>query len=162
MSARDVILGSIKTSLKRGEADGGREAVAQRLGSHARGLIPARADKPKDAQIEIFIEQAEAVAATTQRLNSLDEAPEALAEYLRGANLPSEVKLAPHDDLTGLDWAGKTPSLSVTPGIAEEPDQVALTRALGGVAETGPLALDPPGTPQRHPNRTTEKNLETC
>ena len=105
MSARDVILGSIKTSLKRGEADGGREAVAQRLGSHARGLIPARADKPKDAQIEIFIEQAEAVAATTQRLNSLDEVPEALAEYLRGANLPSEVKLAPHDDLTGLDWA---------------------------------------------------------
>ena len=100
-----------------------------------------RAQKPKDEQIALFIEQAEAVAATTQRLADLDEVPKAVSDYLRGANLPSELKIAPHTDLTGLDWAEDTPSLTVTPGIAEEADQVALTRAFGGVAETGTLAL---------------------
>ena len=70
-----------------------------------------------------------------------EEVPEAVADYLRANNLPSELKLAPHADLTDLDWGEKTPSLEIRQGPAEEPDQVALTRAFGGVAETGTLAL---------------------
>lgn len=141
MSGRDAILGSIRGSLKRGAGDGGREAVAQRLKAHAKGLQPERGQKPLAERVALFIEQAEGVAATTQRLSDLSEVPNAVSDYLRSANLASELRMAPHPDLQGLPWAEDAPSLTIAEGAADAADQVSLTRALGGVAETGTLAL---------------------
>src|SRR5690606_970274 len=69
------------------------------------------------------------------------------AHYLAKENLPSAVRLAPAPALQTLPWHER-PLLAVTSGASDGHDPVAVTAAMGGVAETGTLALvSGPDTP---------------
>ena len=139
MSARDQILSAVRSSLKR--APGDEAAVEARLSGHPRGIVPERSNLERRALIALFVEMAEKVQATTARVSSAEEIPEALSDFLKRHNLGGTVKLAPHPELEGLPWAEKTPTLELTSGRAEDSDEVSLVRAYGGVAETGTLML---------------------
>ncbi len=144
MSAgRDTIMGDLRRSLKRGAetADAAaREAVAQRLDQAPRGPLPARAQIPPAAQVDLFEAMAVEQAATVARIASLDQVPAALADYLKAANLAPRLRLAPSPELENLPWDGQ-PLIEVETGRAQGSDQVSLTGAVAGIAETGTLLL---------------------
>lgn len=139
MSAREQILSAVRDSLKR--APGDEAAVEARLSGHPRGIIPDRTRLNRKALIALFVEMAEKVQATTARVSAAEEIPEALADFLKRHNLGGAIKLAPHPELEALPWREKTPTLELAAGRAEDSDEVSLTRAYGGVAETGTLML---------------------
>ncbi|MCG8355262.1 MAG: lactate utilization protein C [Kiloniellales bacterium] len=140
-SARDQVLGSIQRSLKRGPLDETkRAALEKRLENPPRGPEPARARLDHADQVDLFVTQAEEVAATVDRVDELGAVPEALARYLKDQNLPAHVRMAPNPLLAELAW-DEQPLLTIETGIAQASDEVSLTGAFAGVAETGTLML---------------------
>src|SRR5208282_4951293 len=83
-AAREQILSGIRSSLKRGRLDPGREAeLRARVTAHGRNLIPARASAlDHRARIDLFVAMAEEVQATVAPVNSFAAVPEAVARYL--------------------------------------------------------------------------------
>jgi L-lactate dehydrogenase complex protein LldG len=117
MSARDDILGAIR---------------AQRVRSTTR---PNSYSPPPGTvdPVSAFVERATAVNAEVRVLNSTSEIPAAIADLLRGKNLPAEIHIAPDASAPELSslTVKRTP-----PG----PDDATLTTAPFAVAETGTLA----------------------
>ena len=142
MSAgREAILAGIRTALGRGPLEGDtRSEIDARIAGHARNLIPKRAQLAAAEQVDLFLSMAESLAATTERVDSLDDVPDSVATYLTGLNLPSAVKMAPDPELEAIPWS-KRPTLEVTTGRAENADLTSVTRAVAAIAETGTLML---------------------
>ncbi len=139
--ARERVLGAVRRSLGRGSADAeARAAVEARLADHPRGLIPARSALPRAEQIALFIAQATAQVATVARVPDLGAVPEAVAGFLKAENLPAALRLAPDPLLSAVAWE-RQPLLEIASGRAVESDQVSVTAAFAGVAETGTLVL---------------------
>ena len=140
MSARDAILGRIRRSLGVTEGDPGRRAIViARLENAPKGVIPARGQLPPAGQRTLFRKMAEKVSATVAEIVSRDDIPKAIAEYLRGQNLPATVRIGEDALLTRLPWE-KTP-LEVTQGPTVGDDPVSVSHAFAGVAESGTLVL---------------------
>ena len=140
MSAgRDAVLGAVRRSL--GHAATDTAAAKARIAAHPRGIRPARSDRDSAGQVDLFQEQAETVNATVRRLGSLEEVPQAAADYLKDHNLPGSLRLAPEPQLTALPWTDSAPLLTVASGKAEPEDVTSLTAAFAGIAETGTLML---------------------
>lgn len=139
--ARDQVLGAVRRALKPdGAAAERKAAVVARLGQGTRGPQPSRAQLTHAEQITLFQTMAEEVAATVTRVGSADEVPSAVASYLKGENLPAKLRMAPDAELDALPWDGQ-PLLQIERGRAQAADEVAVTRAFAGVAETGSLML---------------------
>jgi len=140
-NARDQVLGAVRRALKSNGAAAEREAVvAERLSRGTRGPQPARAQLSHRDQVALFQEMAEEVAATVARVASADEVPDAVAAYLKGENLPAKLRMAPDAELDALPWESQ-PLLQIERGRAGAADEVSVTRAFAGVAETGSLML---------------------
>jgi L-lactate dehydrogenase complex protein LldG len=139
--SRDAVLGAVRQSLGRGPltADARRE-LDQRIAEHRANLIPARGQGERAEQLALFVEMAEGVSCTVQRLASAAEIPAAVTEYLRGKNLPLELGLAPDPELKALPW-GEQPMLALHEGRARNQDLASLTPAFAGIAETGTLMM---------------------
>ncbi len=146
-TGRDQILGTVRRSLKRGQGDGpgdgddaARARVDARLAKTPRGPVPARALIPLAEQVDLFEAMAVEQAATVARVARPEDVPAAVADYLKAGNLVPRLRLTPDPKLEGLPWDGQ-PLLEVETGKAEATDQVSLTGAFAGVAETGTLML---------------------
>ena len=140
MSARDAILGRIRRSLGVTKGDPGRRAIViARLENTPKGVIPARGQLPPAGQRTLFRKMAEKVSATVAEIVLRDDIPKAIAEYLRGQNLPATVRIGEDPQLTRLPWE-KTP-LEVTQGPSAGDDPVSVSHAFAGVAESGTLVL---------------------
>ena len=138
---REQILGNLRRSLGRsGENKEARAAVAARLDSPARGTVPARARLPHGEQVELFDAMAREQAASVARVTSPEEVPAAIADYLKSGNLPPKLRRAPHPELEALPWDSQ-PLIEVEVGVAQGDDQVSVTAAFAGIAETGTLLL---------------------
>ena len=139
---RADILGGIRKALKRGALDAAAEAALRgRLGEPQRNLVPARATALDDAaRIDLFVAMAEEVQTTVARVAGLADVPGAVATYLASENLPAELVMAPDPALDVIPWAER-PLLALRRGKAEPGDQVSLTPAFAGIAETGTLML---------------------
>ena len=138
---RDAILGSIRRSLGRGPLDeAARAPLDKRLASPEPNLVPARAALPQDERAALFVSMAEAVSATVDRVSGPGDVPGAVSDYLAGQNLPPALVMAPDPALDAYPWAER-PLLAIRRGAAEESDQVAVTGALMGFAETGTLMM---------------------
>ncbi len=87
------------------------------------------------------MQMAEAVQASVVTVPSRDAVPEAVADYLRGRNLPPALKAGADARLAALPFADKTPNLDVQHGPSDGQDPVGLSYAFAGVAETGTLIL---------------------
>lgn len=137
-AARDGILGNIRRSLRRGPLDGAaRDEVQARLAQPPRGPDVARARLPQPEKVALFCHWAEFNNATVARV-AAGEVPAEVGNYLARNNLPAEAAMAPGPALDGYDWASQK-MLSLRRGRGEPSDQVSITGAFAGIAETGTL-----------------------
>jgi L-lactate dehydrogenase complex protein LldG len=143
MSAREAILGKVRSGLRSASADAPsrRATIEQRLRAHDRQPIPQRtAGKSSEALTALLRSYLESQTATVIDVPSADGVPGAIADYLRSNNLPARLRSGLDPVLAGLPWE-REPTLQIERGRAEPEDQAGLTRALAGVAETGTLIL---------------------
>ncbi|MEL6479768.1 MAG: lactate utilization protein [Pseudomonadota bacterium] len=135
MSARDRVLERIRRA---GTSMPAVEDAASRLASAGAQTAPRPTQSLTTGAetIDHFIAKAERADATASRLPSLDALPAALAEELRGRNLPAAIRTG-SDPSFDRDWGPV--ERSTGPGRLEEP--ATLSRAQFGVAETGTLCL---------------------
>ncbi len=139
--AREHILGAVRRSLGRGADDeAARAAVEQRITAHARGPVPARGDRDAAGRADLFVAEITAVDATVVRVAGPAGVPAAVADYLKGENLPARIRMAPDATLDGYDWAS-VPTLEIERGAATGDDLVTVTGAFSAVAETGTLVM---------------------
>ena len=142
MTARDVILARIRRAVDQSSDQADRKAAAEaRIAAKARNLVPDRGTLDPAARVDLFQAQAEAVQATVARVSSSDDIPEEVAHYLRQHNLPQALRHGDDELISGLPWRDKTPSLEVSTGRADPKDEVSVSHAFAGVAETGTLVL---------------------
>lgn len=141
MSAREAVLGKVRRALGvSGLEPERRVAIEARLAGHAPNTIPKRGQIDREARIALFTTMAERVSATVRRLPGLDAVPNAVAEHLRDHNLPMAIRTGDEPAFGGLPWE-REPHLERLMGPSDGRDLVSLSRAFGGVAETGTLAL---------------------
>jgi L-lactate dehydrogenase complex protein LldG len=139
---KSAILGRMRKSMGVAADDAVRRATVQdRIANHAANLIPARGQIAHDQQIDLFQSQAEAVQASVVRVAHRDDVPEAVAAYLRNHNLPQALRHGEDSLISGMPWAKKAPTLELAQGKAQPEDDVSLSHAVAGVAETGTLVL---------------------
>ena len=83
---------------------------------------------------------AQEAACTVARVVDDAAVPAAVAEYLARENLPARLRLAPDPTVADLPWSTR-PLLEIASGPSDGSDEVSLTPALVGIAETGTLVL---------------------
>ena len=138
--ARAQILGGIRRSLRRGELTGdARGAVERRLAEPPRGPSVARGQLPQAEKVALFCQWAETLNATVARVGP-GEVPGEVSAYLARNNLPANVAMAPSPLLEGYDWASQK-MLSIRRGRGQGSDQVSVTGAFAGIAETGTVVM---------------------
>lgn len=138
--ARAQILGGIRRSLRRGELTGeARSTVETRLADPPRGPSVARAQLAQPEKVALFCQWAETLNATVARVGPA-EVPGEVSAYLVRNNLPANVAMAPSPLLEGYDWASQK-MLSIRRGRGEGSDQVSVTGAFAGIAETGTVVM---------------------
>ena len=138
--ARSDVLGNIRRALGvTGREATRREIVANRLGQRPRGVIPARGQLPRAERLALFKVQAEKAAATVSVVAGAADVPAEIARFLREANLPATLRRGVDARLAAMPWDATTLTLLV--GASAGADQNAVSHALGGIAETGTLAL---------------------
>ncbi len=141
MSGREAILNRLRAGLKVGLDQAARQQVVdERLRAPPRGVIPARAQIEHQDQVDLFCAMAEQVQATVTRVNTADDVPSAIADYLRSRNLPQSLCMGDDRRLAALPWQ-EAPNLERRTGPSDGSDTVGLAAAISGVAETGTLVL---------------------
>lgn len=142
MSAREVILGKVRTALGGGaNAQSRTQAVANRLDAPIRHPVPARASgKNSDELLALFTGYLQGQSATVVSVQGSRDIPRAVATYLRETNLPARVRSGGDGYLSALPWDSE-PTLQVETGPARPTDEVGLSHAAAGVAETGTLLM---------------------
>ncbi len=140
MSARDEILSSLRRSLHvSGREAPRRAAVAARLGSPPRGIIPARGQGDAATRLATFKSEAERAAATLSQVASAADVPAEIGRYLREGNLPATLRMGDDPRLAAMPWDGT--SLDILHGPSDGHDLNAVSAAFAAVAETGTIAL---------------------
>ncbi len=134
-SARADIFAAIRKSLPNPAA---ATTVADQRAALRSRVNPTRPDRVHGAPDEVFLArvQSPGVAASAERITSLNELPATVTRYLRDNSLPRDIAVQPHPDLLNLDWSGLQTHNDVK---TDEP--VAVGLALGGIAETGTLVF---------------------
>ncbi len=142
MTGRDAILARIRASNGRAGPVPAEQARANeaRLADHKPNLIPARAQGDKAELVARFVAMAEEVAATVDRVAAPDDVPGAVARYLAGHNLGTDIVASPDARLDAYPWA-KQATLTLRRGLATPEDAVSLTPVFCGVAETGSMMV---------------------
>ncbi len=123
----------------RGDEPGRRGLVQERLRNPKANLIPERAQKPRAELIKLFQTMLEKSGAKAVRVRALKALPEAIAAQLRDSNLPTRIRLGADPIFDGL--RAEPGLLELQSGPAEASDEVGLSHAIAGAAETGTLFL---------------------
>ena len=135
------ILNGIRRSLRRGELSGAERARPSRRGSPRRRAArrwPARSCRSRRR----WRCSASGRRPTTPRWRASRraEVPGEVVAYLARNNLPAAAAMAPSPLLDGYDWASQK-MLALRRGRGEASDQVSITGAFAGIAETGTLVM---------------------
>jgi L-lactate dehydrogenase complex protein LldG len=140
MTARDLVLATVRRSLGiAGTEAPRRAAVAARLAGHPAGVVPARAQLPPAARIDLFIRTVEGAAGTVERITEPADIPVSVAAFLRRHNLPLAVRHGHDPRLSALPW--ERAPLEVRRGASDGNDLAAIAHAFAAVAETGTVVL---------------------
>ncbi|MEQ8305296.1 MAG: LUD domain-containing protein [Hoeflea sp.] len=141
MSARENVLAKLRRATGVSGDDSARRAtVASRLSDAPKGVIPDRANLPKDGKIELFCAMAAQFGATMTRVESYTDVPAEVSAYLRARNLPAEIRMGADKRLEKAKWSSEK-NLEVRRGASDGGDLSGVSHALAGIAETGTLAL---------------------
>ncbi|MGE0767144.1 MAG: lactate utilization protein C [Hyphomicrobiaceae bacterium] len=138
-SRRDKVLGAVRSRLGRPGAPG-RGGIDERLNGQARHLIPARSLQEPRGLRALFSAQLRSGNATVLEAARDADIPAVIAEYLRGQNLPLTLRCGDDAWLASIDWPAES-ALTIVKGRAQPADEVGLTHAVAGIAETGTLML---------------------
>ncbi len=135
MSARDNILGRIRTALGREDALDERQSgdMRTKLRTHPRGPLPSM---PWDS-LARFKERCSVLSTTVDEVTKFDDAPAAVARYLSERQLPAAGVCWP--EFGALPWGGA--GLSIEARVPTGEDKVGITGTFCAVAETGTLML---------------------
>jgi len=140
-AARTQILARIRSGLGATSDDTARQAaVAARLKSSKPHLIPDRVAKPGTDLPALLRSFLEGQSATVVTVTAPADVPSAVANFLRASNLPQRVRMGEDPFLAKLNWSSE-PTLERRQGRARPEDEVGLSHATVGVAETGTLVL---------------------
>ena len=131
MSARDNILGRIRTSLRREASDGAAALVRAHMDAHALSPRPSVLGD----LLARFREKALALSTTITDVADIQNVPAAVAAYLSANKLPMDAVC--WKALGDLDWARHGVSMQARP--ARESDLVGVTEVFCAIAETGTL-----------------------
>ena len=141
MSGRETVLSKIRASLGTPAGDDARMSIVEaRMSRPPKGVIPARGQLAAPERVGLFREMAEKANATVDRVKSPDLVPKAVSAYLRDRNLAPSVRMGDDRRLSKMPWAEQK-SLEIGRGRSDGDDEVGVSHALGGVAETGTLML---------------------
>lgn len=144
MTSRDAILARVRSRLRVDPArlDERRAAVAAHVARHESNPRPA----PVHDVVAVFVDRVVKLASTCARVATMAEVPGAVAAYLDGVGLPRRAVCWPA--LAAEDWADA--GVAVEARAARGSDEVGITGAFCGIAETGTLLLlsgaDTPGS----------------
>ena len=131
MSARDNILGRIRSSLRRTEGDGAQALVRARISAHALSPRPGITGD----LVTHFRDQAVRLLSTIAEAPHVRDVPAIAAAYLRAHNLPMHAVC--WKALRMLDWENTGILMEECP--ARETDRVGVTEVFCAIAETGTL-----------------------
>jgi L-lactate dehydrogenase complex protein LldG len=141
VSAKAAILSRLRASLQVPADDSARKsAVAARLKSAPTGVIPARGQLPAKDQVALFLNMIEKVSVTVTRVSTPAKAPAGVTDYLRSRNLPARLRMGEDKRLAAMPWA-REKNLEIKRGASDGTDEVCVSHAFGGIAETGTLML---------------------
>jgi L-lactate dehydrogenase complex protein LldG len=141
MSSRETLFASIRASLGViGDEPVRREAVAERLESRPRGVIPARGQLAPRERVKLFAQMVEAANGSAEMLASAADVPAAVAALLRRHNLPMQIRRGDDPRLAALPWERER-TLEVTTGASDGHQLASISHAFAGVAETGTLIM---------------------
>lgn len=141
MSGREAILNKVRAALGSAGGDASRRAaVAERIARAPRGIIPARGRLDDPAKVALFCGIAEKVAATVVRVKTADDVPKAVSHYLRQKNLAPAIRMGADRRLRRMPWQMQR-ALEIRSGPSDGDDEVGVSHALGGIAETGTVVL---------------------
>lgn len=146
-SGRAAIFARIRANLAQAEPAPGATAersaaeVAARLATlEASHLVPERVRKEPAALEALFKAHLAGQSATVVDVAGEADVPAAIAGWLRATNLPMRLRFGDDPRLAGLPWS-REPALTLERGRAAATDEVGLSHATAGVAETGTLVL---------------------
>ncbi len=140
MSSRDIIMGVIRRSLNVSENDPARiGTVEERLENHPRGTVPARGQLNKSKKITLLKQILESQSASVTELESIEDAPAAIADYCRAHNIGPALNIGENAALKALDW--QKANIAISEGAASADTRSSLSTALCAIAETGTLML---------------------
>ena len=133
--AKKAIYAAIRKTLP---APASAPTIADELSLLRARIDATRPDRVSGLPDEVFLDrvQSPGVAATAERIASLDELPACVLRYVTQHNLAPDIALQPHPDLEVLNWHGFQTHDHIG---TDEP--VAVGLALGGIAETGSLVF---------------------
>jgi L-lactate dehydrogenase complex protein LldG len=143
MSARDNILGRIRTALGRNGPRSESDAAAMRakLTEHPRGPQPAMLWEP----VARFRERCLSLSSTVDQVTDLEQVPAAVERYLANNDLARRGVCWPQ--FAHLDWNAAGLAVEARPAHGEDP--MGITGAYCAIAETGTLMLL--SGPETHP-----------
>jgi len=135
MSARDSILGRIRTALGRRAplTDAQAAAMRAKLRDHPRGPQPAM---PWET-LERFKERCLVLSSTVDEVGDFSAVPQAIARYLGERDLPRSGVCWP--ELAALGWQAAGLQIEGRPATGD--DKLGVTGSYCAIAETGTLML---------------------
>ena len=133
-AARERILGAVRHSLGRAGPlpESVRTGLERRLAAPTPNLKPALAEDP----VSLFVRKANAAHTRTTVVPTLAGVSEAVVRHMEDNGLSDAIVVAP--ELEGLQWSNR---LVVEGRAARGSDQLSVTGAFAGVAETGSVML---------------------
>jgi len=138
--ARDAILASIRRSLGRGSLSAAEaKPLDERLVGGKPHIIPRRVEDTA-AWPDLFRAKVESIAGTVDEVADVSEIPAAIERFLGRRNEPNGVVVSPDPVFEGLPW-GDASTLDVCFGAPGGKDEVTVTKAFAGIAETGTIMV---------------------
>lgn len=139
-SSRDIILARLESADKRVETG----LSIQSISDEAQALLensphaPLNDGSPVDAFMA-RIKQGKVIGTSCEQLQSMDEIPGAVADYLVEKNLSTEIGIQKHPVFEQIDWQGLSNTGPQLDGLKD--GLISLTFADFGIAETGSVVF---------------------
>lgn len=139
MSSREHLLERISARLAATSSPEDRRSNADsRLSLHSRSTIPARGKKSHTELIELFTSMLTAAQGSVLHVESLQQVPDAISDYLEQNNLGEIVCLDEEAEQLEIPW-GADSNLEFVTWQEKRSISVGITGCYGAVAETGSL-----------------------
>lgn len=133
-AARERVLGAVRRSLRRAGPlhESVRAGLDRRLAAPIPNLKPALSEDP----VGLFVRKANAVHTRTSTVATLAGVSDVVVRHIEDNGLGDAIVVAP--ELEGVRWSNR---LAVERRAARGSDQLGVTGAFAGIAETGSVML---------------------